>query len=110
VRPHAHAQGNCSCDTTACICKIIIENYRPPSRALDAAALTVEVANTDFDLAQGKVVEYVTVNGHTLATNYVTPSSKICDGFSAAVAMSDVLPFITQSDRLEASSRVLRES
>jgi hypothetical protein len=87
------------------MCKIIIENFRPPSRALDAAAITVEIANTDFDVAQGKVVEYITVNGNTLASNYSTPSSKLCEGFSPAVAMADVLPYITDSDRLEVRLR-----
>ena len=95
-------QGACSCDTTACQCSIILENYRPPARALDAAAITIEIASTDFDAAAGKVVEYVTVNGHTLAANYTTPSSKICDGFSPAVSHADVLPYITAAvDRLE---------
>jgi hypothetical protein len=89
------------------MCSIIIENYRPSSRALDSAAITVEVASTDFDAAQGKVVEYVSVNGHVLAANYTTPSSKICDGFAAAVAHADVLPYITPTvDRLEVRARV----
>ena len=84
------------------MCQIIIENYRPPSRALDVAAITVEVASTDFDAAAGKVVEYVTVNGHTLASNYATPSSKICDGFAPAVTQANVLPYISDTvDRLE---------
>jgi hypothetical protein len=84
------------------MCKIVIENYRPYSRALDAAAITVEVASTDFDAAAGKVVEYVSVNGHILASNFTTPSSKICDGFVPAVANANVLPYITDTvDRLE---------
>ena len=44
-------QGTCGCDTTACMGKIIIENYRPASRALDAAAVTVEVPPTAFNEA-----------------------------------------------------------
>jgi hypothetical protein len=95
-------QGNCSCDTTACMCQIIIENYRPPSRALDSAAITVDIASTDYDAAAGKVVEYISVNGHTLTSNFSTPSSKICDGFYPAVTAANVLPYITDSvDRLE---------
>ena len=87
------------------MCKIIIENYRPYARALDAAAITVEVASTDFDAAAGKVVEYVSVNGHTLASNFATPFSKICDGFVPAVTQANVLPYITDTvDRLEVSA------
>ncbi len=84
------------------MCSIVIQHYRPTSRALDAAAISVEVASTDFDAAAGKVVEYISVNGHTLASNYTTPSSKICDGFSPAITQVNVLPYITDTvDRLE---------
>ena len=90
------------------MCMIIIENYRPSARALDAAAITVEVASTDFDAAAGKVVEYVSVNGHTLASNFTTPFSKICDGFVPAVTQANVLPYITDTvDRLEATMRTV---
>jgi hypothetical protein len=87
------------------MCEIIIENYRPYLRALDAAAITIEVASTDFDAAAGKVVEYISVNGNILASNFTTPSSKICDGFVPAVAHANVLPYITDTvDRLEVSN------
>lgn len=61
-----------------------------------------QVASTDFDAAAGKVVEYVTINGHTLASNFSTPHSNMCEGFYPAVANADVLPYITDAvDRLE---------
>jgi hypothetical protein len=61
-----------------------------------------QVASTDFDAAAGKVVEYVSINGHTLASNFTTPLSKICDGFYPAVTQANVLPYITDAvDRLE---------
>jgi hypothetical protein len=66
-----------------------------------------QVASTDFDAAAGKVVEYVSINGHTLASNFSTPFSNMCEGFYPVVANADVLPYVTDAvDRLQVHAHV----